>query len=141
MRTADQLVNAEVIQNVSHLVAILANGTAVSDLGDLTEQAFELAMPVYDFESAAIENGWANADSDTAQEFCEAENIEPDQREIFEHWIVTPWLAEKLIAKGEQVDTDFAGFNVWGRTTTGQAIAIDSVIEAIVAELNAKYGS
>ena len=32
------------------------------------------------------------------------------------------------------MDTDFAGLNVWARTTTGQAISIDAVIEAIAKE-------
>ena len=59
---------------------------------------------------------------------------EMPELEVFEHWAVSTWLAEKLEAKGEKVDRDFAGLNVWARTTTGQAIALDSVIEAIVSE-------
>jgi hypothetical protein len=68
---------------------------------------------------------------EAARAYCEFLNIEPYQREIFEHWIVSDWLAEKLAAKGERIDTDFAGMTVWGRTTTGQAIYMDSVIQEI----------
>lgn len=70
------------------------------------------------------------------EEFCAQNDIEPYQREVFEHWIVSDWLADKLAEKGEKVDEDFAGLTVWARTTTGQGIASDSVIEAIVADLN-----
>jgi hypothetical protein len=71
------------------------------------------------------------------EEFCWANDIEPYEREVYEHWIVSDWLADKLAEKGEKVDKDFAGLTVWARTTTGQGIASDWVIEQIVAELNA----
>lgn len=74
---------------------------------------------------------------DAARHVCDEYDIEPYEREIFEHWIVSDWLADKLAEKGEKVDKDFAGLTVWARTTTGQGIASDSVIEAIVAEINA----
>lgn len=76
----------------------------------------------------------------TAQEACEQDGIEPYQREVFEHWIVSDWLAEQLAERGEKVDTDFAGMTVWARTTTGQGIASDSVIEAIAADMAKRYG-
>lgn len=60
---------------------------------------------------------------------------EMPELEVYEHWSVSTWLAEKLIAKGERVDRDFAGLCVWARTTTRQTICIDAVIEAIAADL------
>lgn len=129
------------------------------ELSRLAEQAFELAAPVDDWEEAAIENGWIEyngrwfeydhdyfaspeeallegecSDADTAQEACEANYIEPYQAEVFEHWAVTDWLADKLEAAGEKIDRDFAGLNVWGRTTPGQQISADGVIQRIYAE-------
>lgn len=56
-------------------------------------------------------------------------------REIFEHWAVSRWLAKKLLARGEAV-LGWEGLNIWGRTTTGQAISMDGVIREIVAELH-----
>lgn len=119
-------------------------------LDALAEQAMELASPVPDYEGAAREAGWRPSHDDAdifspchATTFfgadrwraaCERFAIEPNECEVYEHWAVSSWLAEKLIAKGERVDPDFAGLNVWARTTTGQAISIDSVIEAIVRE-------
>lgn len=132
------------------------------DLADMIEQAFELACPIDDWEEAARDAGWSlggyaagGADGteswegwckpddtaidgmqryDTAQEACDYEGIEPYQREVYEHWIVSDWLASQLAAHGEKVDRDFAGLTVWARTTTGQAIYADSVIERIYAE-------
>jgi hypothetical protein len=126
------------------------------DLEGLCEQAFELASPVPDYEEAAIQAGWTGPHKDqfgatyfedeTAEQsvtwccanweaLCRDQDIEPHDREVFEHWAVSSWLAEKLAAYGEKVDTDFAGMNVWARTTTGQAIHADSVIERIYADM------
>ncbi|RWM29420.1 hypothetical protein [Mesorhizobium sp.] len=165
MRTAEQLVSAEVHYCVSSLVATLANGTTFGSGGltDLVEQARELTAPLPDYEEAAREadfevlrneivnkgyywrprkdRGWVPSSvhesaADAWRDCCEENDIEPYDREVFEHWIVSDWLAEKLAAKGEKVDTDFAGMTVWARTTTGQAISIDAVIVEIVADLS-----
>ena len=61
-------------------------------------------------------------------------NLDPYTREAYEHWVVTPWLASKLEAKGEMVG-DVLGLTVWGRCTSGASICIDGVIEDITAEL------
>lgn len=157
MRTPDQIVNAEVYYCVSSLVSTLANGalsvnSRAEDLYTMAEQAFELACPIDDWEEAALQAGWTKSGPDnwtkpcdddsgidpefnTAREACEFDDLEPYQREVFEHWIVSDWLADQLEARGEKVDKDFAGMIVWARTTTGQGIASDSVIEAIAADL------
>jgi len=57
-----------------------------------------------------------------------------EQVEIFEFWIVTPWLGEKLKAHREAVMARPTGW-VWGRQGTGQAILLDSVISDICEEL------
>lgn len=64
-------------------------------------------------------------------------DVEDYGREVFEHWIIDPWLGRKLEARGEKVDRDFAGLCVWGRTTTGQAISMDEVIGDIYDALHA----
>lgn len=135
---------------------------ATKAIRDLAEQAFELATPIDDWEEAAREAGFVStADNSAAtqndiyyittkeeagdgqhlwtswQEACDSEGIEPYQREVFEHWIVSDWLADKLEALGEKVDKDFAGLTVWARTTTGQGIASDWLFERIAADINA----
>ena len=132
---------------------------------ELTEKAFELQSPVLDWEEAASQNKWlcggdgagfwydgsvyeswkaalsdpASCTYESAQELCEACDIEPYEWEVFEHWAVSQWLADALIAQGERVDTDFEGLCVWARTCTGQGIAQDSVIRRVVEKLRADY--
>ena len=135
------------------------------NLAELCDQALELAAPLSDYEEAAIQAGWVFSGTnsemqrtlrvnefDTTSESealtlkwaenpemaCQVDDLELYEREVFEHWAVSEWLADKLIAKGERVDKDFAGLCVWARTTTGQAISIDSVIEQICRETYAK---
>ena len=136
------------------------NETA-KELDQMCEQAFDLAAPVDDWEEAAREAGadchkaagrdewrcwsvpgdggdtteWCASESDAWRNWCEQNDIEPYEREVYEHWIVSDWLADKLEERGEKVDRDFAGMTVWARTTTGQGIASDSVIESICHEL------
>lgn len=154
--TAKRIVDQDIHLCLSSVVSTLASGYTAVDRGalaDLTEQAYELTAPVLDYEEAAIQAGWEHASElpgniyrDTTDgqtwaardwaELCSEFDIEPYDREVFEHWAVSEWLAEKLLARGEKVDQDFANLNVWARTTTGQAIYMDSVIQEIARELN-----
>jgi len=59
----------------------------------------------------------------------EGDHYDSEIKEIFEWWKCDSWLIEKLAEEGEPVIRDF---NLWGRTTTGQAIKIDSVIRKLV---------
>lgn len=65
-----------------------------------------------------------------AEEFCRDMNIEPDRSEVYEHWIVSNWLGRKLTEQGHTV-REVLGMTIWGRPTTGQAIAMDGVILGI----------
>lgn len=57
-----------------------------------------------------------------------------EYQEIYEYWIVSEWLAEKLENEGEAIiRSDYGTW--WGRTCTGQAIMLDCVIEKIYIEL------
>lgn len=161
--TPDDLVRREVYYCVSTLVSTLTQGNttesyripAMRDHVLLVEQAQELCNPIDDWEEAGTQEGWTFSDGlfwlegDSTlsgcgelngtpdwQGLCSEHDIEPYQREIFEHWIVSDWLADRLAEKGEKVDKDFAGLTVWGRTTTGQGIASDSVIISITEEMN-----
>ena len=50
--------------------------------------------------------------------------------EVLEWWLVTSWLADRLREQGETV-IDELGCHWWGRTSSGQAIYMDHVIEQI----------
>lgn len=89
---------------------------------------------------ACIVRGTTQADAEYAngfkyaenwQEACESDDLEPYQWEVYEHWAVSQWLGDKLMAHGEKVDDDFAGHVVWARTSTGQGIACDGVMQRI----------
>lgn len=68
--------------------------------------------------------------------FCREFDIDTDEyeSEVYEHWIVSNWLADKLAERGE-VTGEVCGLTIWGRCTTGQAISMDYVIQQIAAEL------
>jgi hypothetical protein len=53
--------------------------------------------------------------------------------EVYEHWIVSDYLASLLKAIGEAVVDDLYGLTVWGRCTTGQAIYMDYEIQVLAA--------
>lgn len=160
-KLADDMVRRGVHYCVSSLLHTLTQTLspgrdATADLCSLCEQAMELAAPIPDYEEVAIQEGWTLA-KDTgrwclesesrdavedreeylsAEDACREHNIDPYDREVYEHWIVSDWLVRRLAEKGEKVDTDFAGLTVWARTCTGQSIALDSVIKAIAVEAN-----
>jgi len=69
------------------------------------------------------------------REFCDANRVDPEQNEVYEHWIVSEWLAGRLEDHGEVIERDFYGLTIWGRTCTGQAILLDDVICSIFDEV------
>lgn len=68
---------------------------------------------------------------------CGAEFLEDDayvSKDIFEYWIVSPFLGKLLKEHGEPIIERKLGW-IWGRTCTGQAIELDGVMEAICDEI------
>lgn len=104
--TIKQLVQREVIYCVSQLISELSK--KASDHGDWDIELINIHQGPHDDE------GWS--------------------LDVLEHWIVSDWLADKLIAKGETVNKDFMGLVIWGRTTSGQHISQDYVIQQIYQE-------
>lgn len=108
------------------------------ELRELLELMDDIAPAAYDMDaemlrpqvlaSAKTHGDW--------RELAEHLGEDPYQREAYEHWIVTDWVADKLEAKGEMVSKDIFGLTVWGRCTTGQAISLDRVICDIYDELH-----
>lgn len=158
--TIEQMVQREVLCCMSSLVSTLDQSHALSSghfnrksgLADLIEQAHELAAPVLDYEEGARDRGWKWDGKKwfhappagekclagyyvTADELYGNGLIEAYEWEVYEHWAISQWLADKLIAQGERVDTDFASLNIWARTTTGQSISMDGCIQHIYADM------
>lgn len=70
-------------------------------------------------------------------QLIEGTEDDPEYEEVFEHWIVSEYLATALEKHDEAITRDFYGFTIWGRTCTGQAISLDYVIGKIYEELHA----
>lgn len=71
-------------------------------------------------------NGWRT--------IVEREDIDPEYDGVYEHWIVSYWFGRKLEQEGEIV-RNVCGLTIWGRCCTGQAIALDYVIQKIACDL------
>ena len=69
-------------------------------------------------------------DEQIQNEIDELNDLESEPAEIYEWWIVTNWLAEKLEIQGQCI-LEYANMHFWGRQTTGQAILLDGVISRI----------
>jgi len=69
---------------------------------------------------------------DSWEELAENQGIDLEQEplETLEYWAVTNWLASKL---NNTVET--LGMTIWGRTCSGQAIALDGDIQYLAVEL------
>ena len=63
----------------------------------------------------------------------ELQNLD-ENSEIMEWWLVTPYMAELLKEKGEVILSDYDCY-WWGRTTSGQALYMDEVIQEIAEQM------
>ena len=138
-RQLTQFVGREVFHCVSQLVTELTSKAQhFSEYEEDLYNAWHAPLNEDDYREAYAElftSGMPN-DCDTWQEACDLYDIEPTQREVFEHWIVSDWLANRLEEHGERVLRDFFGLTVWGRTCSDQAISLDGVIGEIFDELH-----
>lgn len=155
-RALSEFVGREVIFNASVFMGCVSTSFEFSAaLFDVDYESLRDLFGKADWETPAREAGWDEVGeqifktaelldddrepfseyADSWQEACEAESLDPHYDEAYEHWIVTQWLAEKLEAEGEIVG-ELAGFTIWGRCTSGQAIFLDGVIEQIYNNLH-----
>ena len=140
----DNLVRNEVLLCVSGLVAeILAKNEDMEFYHLLaTDNYLDALEDNLDSDDlATIRDEYEIADLDELEEgdlvdIANQYNIDPYVEEIFEHWAVSGFLADRLIDAGETVEKDFFGVNVWARTTTGQSITLDYVICKIVTDIH-----
>ena len=85
-----------------------------------------------------VENCVLKNQSTVVEEMIQAnlisfEYLDPFTDEILEWWLIDSWLAERLRQEGEVVIEEYGCF-WWGRSTSGQAICLDSVIQKIAEE-------
>jgi hypothetical protein len=93
----------------------------------------EYRYEIYSAEGQAVMTCYSPEDAEEKVEEL-GENFhweeEEDHIEALEHWIVSDWLGRQLEKRGEMV-MEFHGLTIWGRTTSGQQIICDGVIEDI----------
>lgn len=109
---------------------------AVDGLNDYTDNLDMDAMEMfYDDCLEAIDDLFDNAieELENDKQDLETEQDYPD--EALEHWLVSDWLADKLESYGQMVTKDFLGLTIWGRSTSGQAISMDYVIQQIAKDM------
>lgn len=71
------------------------------------------------------------------EEIEELEEEQQERKEVYEWWIVSSYLADKLRKKGQVV---IPHMNIWGRCATGQAILLDNVISEICEDMEILEG-
>ena len=80
-----------------------------------------------------------HADEETAIyewfEVYRSGTLEDYRYEIYEHYIVSSWLADKLETLGQTVVRDFYGLDIYCRPCTGQALHSDYSIQKIYNNL------
>lgn len=129
------LVNEHVHACVSMLVTYLANTVTLSPCDEIS---FEddlmpiLQKPSWDWENIdePLPEDFESMTRDEKERWAWDNDIEPDYVDALEHWVVSGWLAHQLVKRGEMVGEIF-GLRIWGRTTSGQAILLDRVIDDI----------
>lgn len=154
----ERIVEREILVNASQMVRQLSEGGLCLNSASFGELYHEcLARPDYSVEPegftierassrAEIENGdspayyWIDEDGEPSESTFDTEEQairnawdeigeQPDEfEEALEHWIVSDWLAEKLQMNDAMICRDVLGFNVWGRSETGQSLTMDSEI-------------
>lgn len=104
------------------------------DLDEILEQR-DLRHLLNDSDATKIEAIVEDLElSSQMDDFCDDHDIEPDYWEAYEHWAVSGWLGGHLRAQGEIV-VELFNMNVWARTTTGQMIYMDGVLQRIARNL------
>ena len=165
-RIKERFVGQHIIYNVSYMISELVKNAEISEeenLYDLMSQEdWETPVDYYIENNMTITEcmQWIQMDSaiglpytgnakkqlvryledeEKYQEFAESYDIDPEQVEAYEHWIVSSYLKDKLAEKGKMTG-DVLGLDIWGRTTTGQAILLDLVISEICSDMNILEG-
>ena len=136
------LVSEHVHACISMLVTFLAKAVIEAPCDEI---CFEddlmpiLQKPQWDWENLddPLPDDFESMTTEQRERWAWENDIEPDYVEALEHWVVSDWLAHQLELRGEMIGEVF-GLRIWGRTTSGQAILIDSVIEDIQRDSHAR---
>ncbi len=144
-RSLDDLVHQEIYYNISALMSRLQElepDTFIEEFlhydnsPDAVEEFLDNSVSITDLKEALVEyfpyRNISFLSFDEKELLAEKLNFEPEPIEIYEYWIISDWLADKLEQEwAEVVVRDYHGLTIWGRAATGQAISMDSVFQNI----------
>ena len=110
-------------------------------------------IPTPEQEEAFDFQEWLDADSERDEKFrelvfkqleetsdmselCRELDIDTDdfRDDLYEHWVVSSWLARKLKERGYVVG-ELCGLAIYGRACTGQSMCLDHNMQSIAIEL------
>ena len=134
-----KLVEREVIMNASTLVDDLVEAGKLDWYDDIENLTLFICKECNNTDNRVIGNNSGVRVCNLCDHEEEQENWEEDTQEIYEWWFVNKFLFDDLKGRGEPVIDSPYGY-LWGRTTTGQAIAMDSVIEQIASDMEILQG-
>ncbi|EGT4199019.1 hypothetical protein ACF12F_003056 [Clostridioides difficile] len=104
---------------------------------ELEEKIEELESKLNTLENEREIENIENQINDLKNEVIELENEQDEPNEVYEFWIVSGWLCNKLKELGEVV---ISSENIWGRGCTGQSISLDYVIWKICEDMKILEG-
>lgn len=143
-RIKSKLVEREVVYCCSYMIDELAQQEKYSDeLQEILSQEnwTDAALESDEWSELSEEDKADIVDNETHSNFCNDNNIDPLLNEALEHWIVSPWLANRLEELGEMILRNFLGFDaIWGRCCSGQGILLDGVISDIAGGMEILEG-
>jgi len=97
----------------------------------------ELDTEIQDLESLKLNAESTEIEDEIQEEIDKLEGLESEPQDIFEWWLVSSYLCEKLAELGHPV---IENEGIWGRCTTGQAILLDYAITVICANMEILEG-
>ena len=125
-RKIDSFINREVLYNQTGLVNDLLNTMSLGGNGLASAFSYDNIENVYPDLSEYEDYGY-----ESEEEF----EMDMTPKEIFSWYLVTEYFGNELRDKGEAVLENDYGF-WWGRTTFGQAISLDGVVQEIYKDLS-----
>lgn len=130
----NKLIDQNILYNASELVGYLEANEAFS-WGEDVSNALLSFNPSHEGRCDYCDKTKTLTDNHTCENTCdECYYDNCDYREVLKWWVVTDWFAEKLDLIGEPV-LSILGMRFWGRTTSGQHISMDGVIERVLERI------
>ena len=162
MATIERIIEQEILTNASWLISSLCS-LGDPELMDVDQEAlfdvcsqpdYSVAPEGYEIEKSMGAYYWhreaegqfdetesSDAVFNTPEAACadawdDYGDTPEDNIEALQHWLISDWLAEKIMDVGGMAATDILGFAVWGRSECGQGLDIDSTLKAVVELLD-----